>query len=202
MDLVDDIRLYLPQYLSSSDQNKLIDRLLEFAKNGTTNSVYSTSVLQMPNNLLQGDGIEDVPYVILPNLSTKNMPVLLLSNTCDMSLDNQRMYSSRIMYAPILSLKKFEESLKKKFPLERVDSMMIDIRAQRITQLLYLPIGPGMPYEGLVFFDRAISYPVSSECVSFFCSKRMFSLSNFGFYLFLLKLSMHFTRIKEGVNRF
>jgi hypothetical protein len=29
----------------------------------------------------------------------------------------------------------------------------------------------------------------------------LFTLSNFGFYLYLLKLSIHFTRIQEKIDR-
>ena len=32
-------------------------------------------------------------------------------------------------------------------------------------------------------------------------SKRLFSLSDYGFYMLLFKLSVHFSRIQEKVNR-
>lgn len=31
--------------------------------------------------------------------------------------------------------------------------------------------------------------------------KKIFTLSNYGFYMFLVKLSIHFTRVREGVDR-
>jgi hypothetical protein len=108
---------------------------------------------------------------------------------------------SRIMYAPILNFDTYEKSLRKNFPNDRVDNHLKDIREQHVSQILFLPKGGNLAYDGIVFFDRAISLPQSEDVVNGMCERKLFTFSNFGFYLFLLKLSIHFTRIQEKIDR-
>ena len=44
MELVDDIKLYLPQYLSSDEQKKLKEELAQFPLDGTKDTVYTTAL--------------------------------------------------------------------------------------------------------------------------------------------------------------
>lgn len=199
MDLVDDIKLYLPQYLSASDQDKMLEQIREYTHQGSSD-IY-TSNYTHPTYLWQGDGIDNVFYVNLPTVENGLAPVMILSNTCDISLGNQRMYGNRVMFAPIINLTKFEKKLKGQYSATRVEALIHDIRKQKITQILYLPIGCGMEYEGLVFFDKAISLPLNNDLVQGMTLNHKFSLNNFGFYLFLLKLSIHFTRVQEKIDR-
>ncbi len=200
MDLADKIQLYLPQYLSAESQKIMKEELARFPMDGTKDSVY-TCALDKADYLLQGDGIKGMPYIKFPDMKIADVPALLLSNTCDMATDNKRMYGSRVIYAPILNLEKFEAKLKKEFGRDRAASLIHDIRKQHISQILYLPKGGKLDYEGIVFFDHAISIPLEKEIVYKSCENRLFTFSNFGFYLFLLKLSIHFTRIQERVDR-
>lgn len=200
MDLVDKIQLYLPQYLSSSEKKKLEEELDKFPTDGTKDTIYTTA-LNGCDYLLQGDTISDVNYINFPDTTVNDAPVMILSNTCDMSLSNKRLYGSNIMYAPIIDLSKFEKKLLYVYDKGRVDNLISDIRKQRISQILYIPKGSNMQYEGIVFFDRAISMPLTASTVKYMCGKRMTTLSNFGFYLLLLKISMHFTRIQERIDR-
>jgi hypothetical protein len=167
---------------------------------GTKETIY-TNALKNADYLLQGDGIDSMPFISFPDLKLKEVPALLLSNTCDMSVDNKRMNHSRIMYAPILNFDKYGESLKKNFPKDKVDNHLKDIREQHVSQILFLPKGGNLAYNGIVFFDRAISLPLSEDVVNGMCGRKLFTFSNFGFYLFLLKLSIHFTRIQEKIDR-
>ena len=126
---------------------------------------------------------------------------ILLSNTCDMSTDNKRMNPCRIMYAPILNFEKYAQRLLKFFPEHRVKNHLKDVKAQLISQILYLPKGGKIDYDGIVFFDRAISIPLTEETVRAMCGNKLFTLSNFGLYLLLFKMSVHFTRIQERIDR-
>lgn len=200
MDLIDDIKIYLPQYLSSEEQKKLKEALANFPTDGTKETIY-TSALNGVDYLLQGDGIDEMLYQSFPDTRQKNVPALLLSNTCDMSLDNVRMYGSRIMYSPILQLDKFDARLRKEFGDKKADDLISSIKKQHISQILYLPKGGDLNYDGIVFFDRAVSLPISENLVKKMCHNKLFTFSNFGFYLFLLKLSIHFTRIQERIDR-
>lgn len=202
MEIVDDIKLYLPQYLSDGEKSRLRQELASFPVNGTKDTVY-TSALKDADYLLQGDGIADVQYMNFPDSRISGVPVILMSNTCDMNVGNRRLNESRIMYAPILSYQKYEKALRQRYgnESERVDNFLNDVRNQYVSQILFLPKGALLEYDGIVFFDRALSLPMSKELVDRMCGKRLFTFSNFGFYLFLLKISIHFTRIQEKVNR-
>lgn len=206
MDFVDDIKIYLPQYLSSNEKDALRKELKEFPTDGTKDTIY-TCALNDVTYLLQGDGIDEMPYLTFPDTTTNNIPAILLSNSCDISIENlkTRMNKSRILYAPLIRFEKYEVMLHKEYPetkdKERIDSHLKDIKAQVITQALYLPKGGNLLYDAIVFFDRAISIPLNEDKVEEMCNNRIFSFSNFGFYLFLLKISVHFTRIQEKFDR-
>ncbi len=42
MDTIEDIKLYLPQYLSSSEKDVLIKELRKFPTNGTKDTIYTS----------------------------------------------------------------------------------------------------------------------------------------------------------------
>lgn len=200
IELGEEIKKYLPQYLSDTAQNQLKEELAKFPIDGTKGIIY-TCALSGVDYLLQGDGVAEMDYSDFPNPKIGHVNAILMSNTCDMSTDNKRMNPCRIMYAPILNFDKYEEKLRKNFQADRVNNHLKDVKAQQISQILYLPKGGQLVYDGIVFFDRAISIPLSEERVKNMCNKKMFTLSNFGLYLFLFKMSVHFTRIQEKIDR-
>jgi len=55
--------------------------------------------------------------------------------------------------------------------------------------------------EYLVQLDRIFSIPSSIELQGQLVQNRLFSLGQVCHYLFLLKLSMHFSRVQEAVHR-
>lgn len=204
MDFFDDISLYLPQYLSNKDTLK--KELKDFPTDGTTDTIY-TSALNQVNYVLQGDCIDDMSYLNYPDTTVKKTPALLLSNTCDMSIENlkKRMNNCRILYTPLIRFDKYEALLHKKYTTEedkiRINNHLKDVKSQFITQILYLPKGGKLQNDSIIFFDRAISLPLNQETVNHMCDRKIFTFSNFGFYLFLLKISIHFTRIQEQIDR-
>lgn len=201
MDLIEDIKLYLPQYLSEDNLNALKQQLKAFGE-GRDSGEYFTTRLKDEPFLFQGDGVRSIMFN-LPSLDLKeDVPVLLLSNTCDMDLNNKRFNTCKIMYAPILNLDKYIAKLKNnRISNDRIQSHVNEIKNQTISQILYLPTTLLCGHDSIVMFDRAISIPLSEDNIHRMCSNRLFTLSNYGFYLLLLKLSYHFTRIQEKVDR-
>lgn len=200
IDLSEEIKKYLPQYLSDTELGHLKDELARFPVDGTKDTVYTTA-LSGADFLLQGDGVSGMLYLNFPDMEKGYVNAILLSNTCDMSTDNKRMNPCRIMYAPILNFEKYAQRLLKFFPEHRVKNHLKDVKAQLISQILYLPKGGKIDYDGIVFFDRAISIPLTEETVRAMCGNKLFTLSNFGLYLLLFKMSVHFTRIQERIDR-
>lgn len=200
MDFEDSIKLYLPQYLSEEKLKDLKRQLRDFAT-GHDNGKYFTTRLKNDPNLFQGDGII-APMCNFPDLTVKEVPVLLLSNTCDMDINNNRPNSCRLMYAPILNLDKYIQSLKnRKLEETTISTHIADIKNQVVSQIFYLPTSVFWGHDSIILFDRAMSIPLTKENIFSCIKSRSFSLSNYGFYLLLLKLSYHFTRIQEKVDR-
>lgn len=101
---IDDISVFLPKYLSPEAEKTLFEDLKQFPYN-IDRRLY-TSRLMHSETIFQGDGIEGLLYVNLPEPKIGNVSAMVLSNTCDISPQNKRLYCPNILYAPIFNLKK------------------------------------------------------------------------------------------------
>jgi hypothetical protein len=198
---LDDIKLYLPKYLSAESTRKLIQQISEFPNNLSQN-LYSTK-LHDENVIFQGDGLKDIFISNLPHEKIGKSSVIVLSNTCDIDLSNKRLFPSQMFYAPIFNLEKYSLGLIKN-GIKTNDSIkqhINDIKNQKITQILYLPPGGNLNYDGIVFLDRINNCPNKLVSRNKLKEQRLFILSDFGLYFFLLKISIHLTRIQEKIDR-
>ena len=109
---LDDIRVYLPKYLSSENYEQLVSELRSFPTN--IDKRMFTSGLER-NIIYQGDGLRDMPVVNVEDLGlgVKYRPYMVVSNTCDMDLANIRLFPTTILYTPILQLSKYIHILEK-----------------------------------------------------------------------------------------
>ena len=198
---LEDLKLYLPKFLSAESDKELFESLNDFPNN--IDSRIYTNYLTDTEIIYQGDGIKDMLVVNLPTTKIKPVPSMILSNTCDIDLENIRNFPSQIVYTPIFNLKKYKEVLynKSKKTKEQIDSHIYSITKQEITQIFYLPKLEGKIEESIVFFDRVCNMPNKLISRKDLKGKRLFILSDYGSYLFLLKLSIHFTRIQDKVER-
>lgn len=73
-------------------------------------------------------------------------------------------------------------------------------KQQKITQIIFLPANSQME-DSIVFLDKI--YHVDNRFINrdTLEDQRLFSLSDYGFYMLIFKLSIHFSRIQEKVNR-
>ena len=201
----EEIKKYLPQHLSSSAQNELFKDLNGFPHN-IDQRIYS-SELAKQKNIFQGDGITELLYINFPDTNIGEVPGIILSNTCDIDPANKRFMALRMVYTPIFNLAKYEQSLitihveSGQKSIQAIKSHISDIKKQYISHIFYLPKGGKLKNDSILFFDRINNCPsdlIDSKSIP---DKRIFTLSNYGFYLFLFKLSVHFTRIRDGVSR-
>ena len=200
--ILDDIRIFLPKFLSADAEEELFDALKQFPESVMEKRFYTTKLLE--NGIFfQGDGICDMLVVNLPDPSVRQAPCFLLSNTCDMATENRRLFPSQIVYAPIFNLGKYRSRLllSSKKDKTQIENHIDAIRKQRITQILYLPELSGKIAESIVFLDRVQNCPNIYIDASSIPNRRLFTLSDYGAYLLLLKLSIHFTRIQDRVER-
>ncbi|WP_314206323.1 hypothetical protein [Capnocytophaga bilenii] len=194
----EDIKKYLPQYLSDRDAKQLFSALKDFPNN-IDERFYSNYSLD-DNILYQGDCLKDIPAFNLPDTRTKLSQSMAISNTCDMDLSNKRLWNTRILFSQIILLEKLEKGLCQRFPKDRVTNYINSLKKQQITNAFYLPKSKNLD-EAVAFFDYTNSFDINYIDRESLKERRLVSLSNYGFYILLLKLSIHFTRVQEKVER-
>lgn len=205
MTSIEDIKKYLPQYLSTTATASLFEELKHFPEN-IDNRIY-TEKLKSETTIFQGDGLKDLLCINLPNTNTKPLLGMVFSNTCDIDIQNDRLFDARLSFAPIFNLEKYKSALFEEYvnsnlkPVNSINSHIDDIRKQNISQIFYLPKGGALDNESIVFLDRINNLPSNYFTKQQVVNNRAFTLSDYGFYLFLFKLSVHFTRIRENVER-
>lgn len=203
MNLFDDIRIYLPKYLSPEKQADLFLELEAFPGN-IHKRFYSAFVAQQ-KNILQGDTFKDILLADHVRREFYKAKALCISNTCDMFSDNQSLNREAfITVAPLFDLNGYQRSLKEKLDKgkwDNIDQHVKAIREQKLTRYFYLPKHSYQFAECFAKLDMVQSFPVSFFRPEQILCQKISSLSNYGFYLFLLKLSIHFTRVQETLDR-
>lgn len=195
-----DVEQYLPKYLSGEDQKKLFAELASYPAN--IDKRLFSEALKSEAFLLQGDGISVVKYPPQEEGdSFQDIKALILSNTCDISTENKRPYEAYCTFAPIFSLEKYKGALKDDgHSDEAIANHIKAIKEQKITPFFYIP-KVGELGECFARFDLVFSSFIDDDIVKNLVDKRIFSLSNYGFYLLLFKYSIHTNRIQERVHR-
>ena len=205
MILTDEVEKYLPQYLSASSTASLLKELKQFPEN-IDKRIYTNKLKNDPS-IYQGDGLKNLLCVNLPSLEARPLNGIIFSNTCDVSISNQRLFDARLAFAPIFSLDKYKKTLIKQYvdsnrkSVEAINSHIADVTKQNVSQIFYLPKGGSLHGDSIVFLDRINNLPSNYFNDNEIKDNRLFSLSDYGFYMFLFKLSVHFTRVRESVNR-
>jgi hypothetical protein len=198
---LDEIKTYLPKYLSAESEARLFADLNQFPEN-IDNRLY-TSHLKDEEVIFQGDGLEGFLVVNLPDTTINKAPVMVLSNTCDIGPDKKSMLGANIVYTPIFNFDKYISLLKTKKPQEQefIEKHIEAIKRQEITSIFYLPKGASLSSDSLVFLDKVNNCNSDYVAANKVKNMRLFTLSDYGFYLFLFKLSIHFTRVRERIDR-
>ena len=184
-----DIQKYLPQYLSDDAKNALKNSLDGFPDNLEKMIMPEDIFNEHKPKLLQSDIVE------CKNIyDGRNAKVMIISNSCDNSSENERNFPICVSFVVILSLEKMKRTFKENGKDEQSINSQIDaIKKQQVTNMFYLPD------DTVALLDRTmhLDYSKFSEAMI----NKIASLSNYGFYAFLFKLSYHFTRLREGTQR-
>jgi len=100
----DQIKLYLPKYLTPESSRELFEELSGFPNN--IDRIYQP--INCREKILQGDGLDSLPIINLPeNKIINSKPVMVISNSCDNDIDNKRLFSTNICYCPLFKLRKY-----------------------------------------------------------------------------------------------
>ena len=194
--IFDQIALFLPKYLSATETRQLYEELQSFPEN--KNFYMPTDALAA--DLLQGDGWRGFIAIDFLTSDRRTVSGVILSNSCDIAPGNRRSLPVSILFAPLVSLGRYEQSLKDAGKADtQVTNTLTAIRSQKVTSIFYLPSAPYGPAESMILLDDIHSQPLQH----FLSNERdlLFRLNQYGFYILLIKLSIHFSRFQEGVTR-
>ncbi len=199
--MLSEIEKYLPKYLSQDQQAQLFAELDQFPDN-IHKRLYSS---QRDADLLifQGDGIASLPFTEFPTLEVRNVKVMIVSNTCDIQPNNERRFPACIVYCPLIRFNAYRELLLKAQPkqIDRIEEHLASVQRQECSSMFYLPAGLRLAEDSIALLDRLAHHQVNSLKFDDLVRDRLFTLSDYGFYLFLFKISIHFTRMRDAVVR-
>lgn len=197
---VEGLSRQIPYYLSFDDKKALTTELDNLVKGGTAQFVLDPHNPHYLGGMVQGDGWRG--FSMLTESDTKtSVRGLVLSNSCDIDPNNKRDTPSRVVFAPLIKLNKYERILRDNGVDEsRISAKITSIKAQHTTNLFYIPRGPAQPEEYIVPLDDVHSMTIAAHLRSQ-DREKLFMLNMTGFYMLLLKISIHFCRFHENMNR-
>lgn len=189
------IQDYIPYYLTQEAKKGLIEALKDFPEK--TN--YYTELY--PNEILQGDGFYSLDVIRFEDGKRDEIKGILLSNSCDIDEKNRRELPIKISFAPLIRLNDYIALLQRQgFNEHSIDSKVRAIKEQKVSYMFYLPKNENFDDEHIALFSDLHTIPLSA-LKSKGKPKKLFTLSQVGFYIFLFKISIHFCRFHEGIER-
>jgi hypothetical protein len=81
----------------------------------------------------------------------------------------------------------------------QTDDKIAAIRKQHVTSLFYLPMGASLNEDHVALLDDLHTLPL--RMFQNADRPKLFTLSQVGFYLFVVKLSIHFCRFSGDISR-
>jgi hypothetical protein len=158
----------------------------------------------IPQAAYQGDIVdkfEVVYYEVVDDRleiqSLEDFPCMLLSHTCDMDLEDKTR-EKYVSVAPVFSFKEFAKFKTSEYSEKGWNDFLDAVKANRITDILYIP-GKSPLDNSVILLDRISSVHPNLLKIRLQKggTKRVLSLSQIGFYFFLIKLTYHFARYED-----
>ena len=196
-ELFEEFKTFLPKYLTPSQKEELFKALSAYP-NLPYHYLPPSAIKE---ELLQGDDWRGFVLINFATLERKSVSGVILSNSCDIDARNRRSTPRSVLFAPLVPLRKYEEAMREGgLTSEQIANALLDIRAQRVTYIFSLPSEQNGPQESLILLDDIHPEPLSY----FLANERtlLFRLSMAAFYILLIKLSIHFCRSQENIQRF
>lgn len=198
---VESLQRQIPYYLTSKDRQVLVNELKAISRGGTADYFLGQTRDAFKSDMLQGDGWRGFQLFMFDTGKRRSVQGLVISNSCDVDPNNRRDLPARVIFAPLVKLATYEALLgKRNIKQRKIDEKLAAIRAQKTSNLFFLPSGGPLADDHIVRFDDAHSMPVAAHS-AVTDREKLFTLSNTGFYMLVLKQSIHFCRLQEKVNR-
>ena len=186
---------FFPYYLTDERKKGLLQALKQLP---SQRSYYARLSDPEP---LQGDGWVGLQIFRFEDGFRDRVKGIVITNSCDLAADNSRLVPTQLTFAPLVPLARYLSMLERNgVSPDRIKQHAIDIRAQFINSLFYLPAGQDLAEEHIALLLDLHTIPLPAF-VEDSGKSRMFSLSDIGFYLFVFKLSIHFCRLHENIDR-
>lgn len=191
----------IPYYLTSAPAQKALVENLEAIMGGAQTGYYLRDKQgAYADERLQGDGWRGLPLLSYASGERQEVQGILLSNTCDVSPDNVRTLPPKLIFAPIIRLSAIEARFAERgISANQIAGKIEAIKRQIPTSVFYLPAGGPLKEDYVALLDDIHSVPASAHEAK--SKEKLFTLSMAGFYLFVFKLSVHFCRLQENVDR-
>jgi len=174
--------------ISPETQSKL-HRLIK-DKNSYPNWLFSHNI---PENLCQGDVIKLVPTLAVGKSGKpirKLLPAILLNNSCDMVVDDNKPRSEFTTIIPLLPFNEYISFFR------NIPNYTKELKQNVITDKFYIGGLPGEESEFIA--DLGMLSSLSTEYLHFEITngslKKIASFSQNGYYYFLAKLTLHLMR--------
>lgn len=196
----EELQKHIPYYLTAEDRATLVKELTAISQGGAARYFLDPYCNEFKDDMLQGDGWRGFTYYHHAEESLFKLRALILSNSCDIDPANPRELPTRVVFAPLVKLSAFQSLLEESdLSSESVAAKIASIKAQKTTNIFYLPAGGSLDEDHLVRLDEIQSIPKSSLKDN--SIEKIFTLSNTGFYMLIFKISLHFCRLQEKINR-
>lgn len=197
---VDALQQQIPYYLAADPDRKAFLAELKALSDGVTAGYYIQSGRDpYRETILQGDGWRGFQVFSFNSGERKRLKGIVLSNSCDVSADNERVSPPNVTFAPIVRLSRLRQRFEARgFRQDQIESRIRSITSQHSTGFFYLPADGPLDEDYVALLDDLHSMPVAVHQQE---AEKLFTLSMAGFYLFVFKLSIHFCRLHENVER-
>lgn len=192
------IEIHLPDYLSGSSYDELIRQL---GNTPDIDAFFWSPTDREVGEVLQGDAWTHIPIRDPSTGEQKHITGVILSNSCDIDPNNQGRPRRRVLVAPAIKLSDYETLLvHERFDTSSISGFIQSVRNNRVSSIAHFPAESNInDADRIVILDNVYNVPL--EEFQNAVGARLFRLSNAGFYIFLLKLSIHFTRLHERIDR-
>jgi hypothetical protein len=189
-----DLGRYLPPYLSGAERQKLFSEVRKFPNN---HDIYTASSDPDP---LQADIWPCLHVVNWHTGEKKQTRAIVISNSCDLSSAPNDDLARKVVFAPLVDLGRYLDLLRANGRSEEnIKNIETLIKRQEVARVLFLPSPNTALPDSIALLDDLHSQPL--EELTRAKTTRLVSLNQYGWYIFLIKLSIHFTRLGEGFSR-
>lgn len=185
----------LPYYLSAERREGVKKALSQFPE------IKFFYLKAYDNELLQGDCWSHLTVFNFADGTRKKIHGMLLTNSCDMDENNKSVMAQQVTFCPIFAVNKLVDGWRQAgIDEQRIQSTFAAIKQHELNNFVYLPTGALFTTDMVAWLDEAHTMPYAAFAAEN-QKKKLATLSDPSFYLFIFKLSLHFCRIHENVDR-